>query len=136
MPRLNGLRGRALPQARRLSRKGRRAQANLKAASGRCEPVKGRQHEIVQHRLERNRGIFCQRIPQCQRAMRRQLGDQPIRQGFRRVLIIFFRISSAARRRDDRALDGRTARLPLDRLCIDACPTSGSAADKSSSGRT
>lgn len=105
----------------RLSREDRRAKSDLKAASGRCEPVKGHQHEVVQHRLERNRRIFCQRIPQCQRAMCCQFGDEPIRQRFRRVLIIFFGISSAAGH-DDRALDGSTTRLPLDRLCIAVLP--------------
>ena len=54
--------------------------------------------------------------------MRCQLSDQPIRQRFCRVLIIFFGIRSAASHRDDRALDGRTSRLPLDRLCIGALP--------------
>jgi hypothetical protein len=122
MPRLNGLRGRAFPQARRLGRKGRCAKADLKAASGRCEPVKSRQHKVVQHRLESNRRIFCQRIPQRQRAMRCQLGDQPIRQSFRPVLIVFFRISSAAGHRDDRALDGSISRIRVGRLRVAALP--------------
>lgn len=52
--------------------------------------------------------------------MRCQLRDQAIRQRFGRVLVIVFSISSAASKRDDRALDGATCLLRLDPLCIGA----------------
>ena len=115
MPRLDSLSRDTFPQPGSLSGKIRRAKADLKTASGRGEPVKGRQHEVMQHRLERDRRIFCQCIPQCQRTMRRQLGDQPIRQRPGRILIIFFSIGSTTRDRDHRALDGSALFLTFGR---------------------
>jgi hypothetical protein len=47
-------------------------------------------HEVVQYRLEGDRGIFCQGIAQAQRSVRRQFGDKPIQQRPCRVLFIFF----------------------------------------------
>lgn len=88
MPHLDSLSRDAFPQARSLSRKGWRAQPNLNAAPGRSKPVKGRQHEVVRHCLERDGRIFGQRIPQCQRTVRRQFNDEPISQRPCRVFII------------------------------------------------
>ena len=106
MPRVDGFRRRALLQAGRLSGKRRRANRDLKAAARRCEAVEGRQHKVVQHRLEGDGRIVCQRIAQRQRAMCRQLGDEPVRQRLDRVVIIL--LDGFSRRtadRDDRALD-------------------------------
>ncbi len=47
--------------------------------------------------------------------MRRQLGDQPIRQRPGRILIIFFSIGSTTRDRDHRALDGSALFLTFGR---------------------
>ena len=107
MPRVDGFRRRALLQPGSLSGKRRCTKPDLQTASRRSEPVKRRQHEVVQHRLERDRRIVCQRIAQRQRAMCRQLGDEPIRQRLCRVLIILFGLSRATRDRDDRALAPR-----------------------------
>src|SRR6185437_10599581 len=54
MSRLDGLCRRAFPQARSLGWKVWRAKPDLETASRRCEPVEGRQHEVMQYRLERD----------------------------------------------------------------------------------
>ena len=52
MPRLDGFRERAFPQPRSLGRKRRCTKSDLKTAPGGSEPVKGSEHEVVQHSLE------------------------------------------------------------------------------------
>ncbi|MEY9393601.1 hypothetical protein AB7M74_002239 [Bradyrhizobium japonicum] len=54
--------------------------------------------------------------------MRRQLGNQPIRQRFGRILVLLFGVSSVTCDRDDCPLNGATCLLPLDRLRIGALP--------------
>ena len=63
VPRVNGLGCRAFLQTGSPGGKRRRVKSDLQAASGESEPVKGRQHEVVQHGLERDRWTCCQRIP-------------------------------------------------------------------------
>ena len=120
MSRLDGLCRHAFPQARGLGWKGRRAKPDLETASRRCEPVKGRQHEVVQHRLERDRWICRQRITQRQRPVCRQFGDEPVRQRLCRVLIILFGFSRVTGDRDRRALHGSTGLLTLGGRRVDA----------------
>ena len=79
MSRLDGLCRHAFPQSQGLGWKGRRAKPDLETVSRRCEPVKGRQHEVVQHRLERDRRIVGKRITERERPMRGQFDDEAVR---------------------------------------------------------
>lgn len=85
-----------------------------------AKPVKGRQHEVVQHRLERDRRIFGQRIPQCQRTVRRQFNDEPIWQRPCRVFIILLGFGRYACDRDRCARCGTASLLPFSRRRIGA----------------
>ena len=103
---VDGLRRCAFLQAGSLSGEGRGPDRNLQAAARRCEAVEGCQHKIMQHRLEGDCWIVRQRIAQGQRAMCGQLGDEPIRQRFNRVVV--FLLDGFCRRAtdgDDRTLD-------------------------------
>ncbi|MDU1295771.1 MAG: hypothetical protein E6973_07730 [Enterobacter hormaechei] len=54
----------------------------------------------MQHGLERDRGIFCQRVAQCQRPVRRQLDDEAVRKRTRGILVIILGISGTPCNRD------------------------------------
>ena len=123
MPRLDGFRRRAFPEPRSLSGKRRCTKPDLKKAPGGSEPEKGSQHEVVQHGLEGDGGVFCQRVAQCQRAMCRQFDNEAFRQRTCRVLVIILAISGVACNRDGRPLHARTIRLlTFARRDIDALP--------------
>ena len=98
--------GNAFLQTWSLGGKGRRVKSDLQAGPCGCKAVKCLQHEVVQHRLERDRGMFRQRIPQRQRAMCRQFGDEPVRQRVCRVLVVLFALSQLTGNRDNRTVRG------------------------------
>jgi len=62
----------------------------------------------AQNSREGYAGIVCQRIPQRQRPVDRQLGNEPFRQGLEDVVLFNFGLwlrSTASAEADDRALD-------------------------------
>lgn len=69
VPRVDSFGGYAFLQTGSLGGKGQCEKSDLRATPRGSEPVKGRQHEVVQHCLECDGGVFRQRIPQSQRAM-------------------------------------------------------------------
>ena len=77
MPHIDRLGRGSFRQARRLRREAGILRCYFQACAGSVS-IKGAEAEGVQHCLERHLRIVCDAIPQRQRAVRRQLGDQPI----------------------------------------------------------
>ena len=88
VPGVDGFRRCALLQAGRRSGKRRCPDRYFQTTARRGEAIECRQHKIVQHGLEGDGRVVCQRIAQRQRAMCGQLGDQPIRQRLDRVVVL------------------------------------------------
>jgi len=76
------------PSSRALEQGTSGSGSHFQAAARRGEAVEGCQYKIVQHRLEGDSRLVCQRVAQCQCAMCGQLGDQPIRQRLDRVVVL------------------------------------------------
>ena len=83
--------------------------------SARRRVLEGVEAELVQQRRHRDMRVVRHRVPQRERAIRRQLADEPIGQRLDDVVLVLLRLGLAADR-DDGALDrgrGRFAAVVL-----------------------
>jgi len=76
----------AVGQSRRLGAERYALGQDLEASAG-CHPVEGTEAERVEHCREGRARIVRQCVPQRQRALRRQLGDEPFRQRLEAIVL-------------------------------------------------